>query len=106
MSRPPARKIRASDFPASGVGLWIEPAPIRDGSALKEGDRSPQVAELQRALARFGYAADTTNVYDKATMEIVTAFQRHFRPARVDGLADFSTMTTLFNLLTASSALT
>jgi N-acetylmuramoyl-L-alanine amidase len=28
-------------------------------------------------------------------MEVVTAFQRHFRPARVDGIADHSTMSTL-----------
>jgi N-acetylmuramoyl-L-alanine amidase len=32
-------------------------------------------------------------------MEVVTAFQRHFRPARVDGIADHSTMTTLQALL-------
>jgi N-acetylmuramoyl-L-alanine amidase len=32
-------------------------------------------------------------------MEVVTAFQRHFRPARVDGVADHSTMTTLQALL-------
>jgi N-acetylmuramoyl-L-alanine amidase len=32
-------------------------------------------------------------------MEVVTAFQRHFRPARVDGVADHSTLTTLESLL-------
>ena len=32
-------------------------------------------------------------------MEVVTAFQRHFRPERVDGVADHSTMTTLHALL-------
>ena len=32
-------------------------------------------------------------------MEVVTAFQRHFRPARVDGVADHSTMSTLHALL-------
>ena len=42
--------------------------------------------------------------YDGATMEVVTAFQRHFRPARVDGVADHSTMTTLHMLLSSLSA--
>ena len=28
---------------------------------LKEDDRGQQVADLQRALSRFGYAADVTN---------------------------------------------
>jgi N-acetylmuramoyl-L-alanine amidase len=32
---------------------------------------------------------------------VVTAFQRHFRPARVDGVADASTITTLRDLIAA-----
>ena len=87
----------------AGIGRWIEPAPIHAGTTLKIGDRGSTVAELQRALFRFGYAADVTNLYDQATAEIVTAFQRHFRPARVDGIADYSTVTTLRRLLTASA---
>jgi N-acetylmuramoyl-L-alanine amidase len=87
---------------AAGIGRWIEPAPIGDDVGLKPGDRGPQVTELQRALARFGYAADITNLYDTATTEIVTAFQRHFRPARVDGVADASTRGTLARLLASS----
>jgi N-acetylmuramoyl-L-alanine amidase len=37
-------------------------------------------------------------------MEVVTAFQRHFRPARVDGIADHSTMSTLHALLASLPA--
>jgi N-acetylmuramoyl-L-alanine amidase len=37
-------------------------------------------------------------------MEVVTAFQRHFRPARVDGTADHSTLTTLHQLLASLPA--
>ena len=73
--------------------------PIGTDAALKPGDRGAQVADLQRALARFGYAADVTHVYDATTAEIVTAFQRHFRPERVDGLADASTRNTLARML-------
>ncbi len=42
--------------------------------------------------------------YDNATREVVNAFQRHFRPARVDGIADPSTLATLHDLLTALRA--
>jgi N-acetylmuramoyl-L-alanine amidase len=101
----PGEKFPWARLAAAGIGLWVEPTPIRGGTALRQGDRGPQVAELQRALARFGYAADVTHVYDKPTAEIVTAFQRHFRPARHDGIADASTAQTLHRLLTASSAL-
>jgi N-acetylmuramoyl-L-alanine amidase len=37
-------------------------------------------------------------------MEVVTAFQRHFRPARVDGIADHSTLATLHSLLSTLPA--
>jgi N-acetylmuramoyl-L-alanine amidase len=37
-------------------------------------------------------------------MEVVTAFQRHFRPARVDGIADRSTLATLESLLVSLPA--
>jgi N-acetylmuramoyl-L-alanine amidase len=56
-------------------------------------------------LVKFGYAAELTGVYDDKTRDIVMALQRHFRPARVDGIADRSTIETLRGLLTASSAL-
>jgi N-acetylmuramoyl-L-alanine amidase len=35
------------------------------------------------------------------TREVVTAFQRHYRPERVDGIADQSTVKTLLALLAA-----
>jgi N-acetylmuramoyl-L-alanine amidase len=40
-----------------------------------------------------------TGRYDGKTTDVVTAFQRHFRPERVDGVADHSTLTTLNELL-------
>jgi N-acetylmuramoyl-L-alanine amidase len=101
----PGEKFPWDRLAAAGVGLWAEPSPFTEGTTLKPDDRGPQVAELQRALARFGYAADITHLYDTPTAEIVTAFQRHFRPARVDGIADRSTFATLQRLLTASSAI-
>jgi N-acetylmuramoyl-L-alanine amidase len=101
----PGEKFPWDRLAAAGVGLWAEPSPFREGTTLKPDDLGPQVAELQRALARFGYAADITHLYDTPTAEIVTAFQRHFRPARVDGIADRSTFATLQRLLTASSAI-
>ncbi|WP_419796173.1 peptidoglycan-binding protein [Streptococcus suis] len=42
--------------------------------------------------------------YDASTMEVVTAFQRHFRPARLDGVADHSTLSTLQALLASLPA--
>ena len=83
----------------AGVGAFVEPAPLERGPALCPGDESEEVAKLQRMLADYGYGVAASGSYDSTTHEVVTAFQRHFRPARVDGIADTSTMRTLEKLL-------
>jgi N-acetylmuramoyl-L-alanine amidase len=86
-----------------GVGLWVEPAPLADEDGSEPA--GPRVPELQRALARYGYGIEATGSCDRATAEVVTAFQRHFRPQRVDGVADISTLATLQRLLAAKERL-
>ena len=83
----------------SGVGLWVEPAPIGPGEQKLLGAAGDDVLALQRSLSTFGYGVPLSGQYDAATMDVVTAFQRHFRPERVDGIADQSTLTTLRDLL-------
>ena len=102
----PGEKFPWARLAAASIGLWVEPTPITQGRTLGLDDRGAPVAELQRMLARFGYAADITHRYDQATSEVITAFQRHFRPARVDGVADASTSETLRRLLAAPMAAT
>lgn len=85
-----------------GVGLWVPPAPIRDdATSLKPGDQGAAVAALQRQLASYGYGIPENGNYDSLTTAVVTAFQLHFRPACVDGIADASTRETLRALLAA-----
>jgi N-acetylmuramoyl-L-alanine amidase len=89
----------------SGVGHWVRPAPINlEGSGLKPGERGEAVMRLQRALAGYGYKIQESREYDEATRLVVTAFQRHFRPAKVDGIADASTLLTLRALSETRSA--
>jgi N-acetylmuramoyl-L-alanine amidase len=85
----------------AGVGHWVEPAPIRDGRFHAFRDRGPAVRSLQAQLALYGYGVPVTGVFDEATAAVVRAFQRHFRPARIDGAADPSTVDTLANLIAA-----
>jgi N-acetylmuramoyl-L-alanine amidase len=105
----PARKNDPGEkFPwrllyESGIGLWVEPAPITDWLSLIPGDSGDTVKELQKSLAAYGYGIDVTGEYDEATKIVVTAFQRHFRPAQVDGMADTSTRDTLARLLEAKA---
>src|SRR5260221_2216448 len=102
--KDPGEKFPWHSLANSGVGHWVQPAPIVRSEALKLGSISDDVAGLQAALARYGYNVPTHGKFDGATMEVVTAFQRHFRPARVDGVADHSTMSTLHALLASLPA--
>ncbi|MCR4378653.1 MAG: N-acetylmuramoyl-L-alanine amidase [Rhodospirillales bacterium] len=67
---------------ARGVGLWVTDAQ----PARASGE------ELNAMLAAFGYEIDDPH----ATL---SAFQRHFRPSRVDGRADEETLGILKALL-------
>jgi N-acetylmuramoyl-L-alanine amidase len=99
LKKDPGEKFPWHSLANSWVGHWVQPAPIVRGDALKLGIISDDVRDLQQALARYGYAIPINGKYDVATMEVVTAFQRHFRPTRIDGIADHSTLTTLQGLL-------
>lgn len=99
--RDPGEKFPWRVLAESGVGLWVEPAPITDWLSLVPGDTGDSVKALQKSLAEYGYGVEATGTYDTATTEVVTAFQRHFRPAQIDGMADTSTRETLNRLLAA-----
>jgi N-acetylmuramoyl-L-alanine amidase len=97
----PGEKFPWDVLARGGVGHWVPPAPLADGPAYGPGDEGQPVRALQALLAVYGYALDLTGVYDAQTQAVVTAFQRHFRPGRVDGIADLSTLATLRDLLKA-----
>lgn len=88
---------------AGGIGHWVEPTPIGGGRYLQGGDRGEPVAAFQAMLSIYGYDIDSNEIFDEKTTAAVGAFQRHFRPERVDGVADFSTIDTLYRLVLAKS---
>ena len=97
----PGEKFPWARLAAAGLGHWVEPEPITTGGpVLKLDDSGPLVRELQAQLAEYGYRIDTTGTFDAQTRDVVAAFQRHFRPERVDGVADASTRATLARLAT------
>jgi N-acetylmuramoyl-L-alanine amidase len=76
----PGERFDWQGLAARGVGLW----PAADGSP--GGD-------VLRLLAEYGY--------DTATRQVIAAFQRHFRPRRIDGRPDAETLALLAGLLSA-----
>jgi N-acetylmuramoyl-L-alanine amidase len=101
----PDRKIDPGEhFPwrklaKAGIGHFVMPCAIEDGPRLDRDTKGPEVEALQVMLVSYGYGLDVTGVYDAKTHSTITAFQRHFRPARVDGIADPSTIATLCKLI-------
>ncbi len=101
----PARKIDPGEkfdwgfLHQHGVGHWAAPEPLSGGSFLQQGDRGDAVLALQSLLKHYGYEIQLNSFFDEATRLVVAAFQRHFRQAKVDGVADQSTVATLHKLL-------
>lgn len=89
-----------------GLGHWVAPEPISGGQFLQAGDEGQPVTALQGMLRLYGYGILPTGVFDALTVSVVKAFQRHFRPAQVDGVADASTVKTLHRLISALPELT
>jgi N-acetylmuramoyl-L-alanine amidase len=104
----PGRKIDPGEkFPwqqlhAAGLGFWVEPSAVDADEPLSSGDGTEIVMEAQQMLGRFGYGVDPSGCFDEHTRIVIEAFQRHFRPLKVDGLLDRSTMATLRRLMKAS----
>ena len=90
-----------------GHGLWFEPAPERIaalGAPLGVGDEGLGVIVLRAGLHRLGYGLQPGGDYDDETRLTVEAFQRHWRPAKVDGVADGETRATLMGVLQLATA--
>jgi N-acetylmuramoyl-L-alanine amidase len=95
----PARKTDPGErFPwralaQAGIGLW--PGPVKvppTAESFDPDDAGGAIAQAQRQLQAYGYGIEDTGIFDTPTVEVVTAFQRHFRPSRIDGLLDGETM--------------
>jgi N-acetylmuramoyl-L-alanine amidase len=105
----PGRKVDPGErFPwkrlaKAGLGLWPESASPSSHSALRyrPGDEGMPIRALQAMFATFGYGIEITGVYDQRTTDVVAAFQRHWRPQGVDGIANGETMAALLALLRA-----
>ncbi|WP_420478867.1 N-acetylmuramoyl-L-alanine amidase [Brevundimonas sp. FT23028] len=90
-----------------GHGLWFEPAQERIaalGAPLGPGDEGLGVIVLRAGLHRLGYALPPGGEYDEATRLTIEAFQRHWRPSQVDGIADGETRATLMGVLQLATA--
>jgi N-acetylmuramoyl-L-alanine amidase len=103
---PPARVLGHSDvapvrkqdpgelFPwarlaRSGIGLWPdEPDFDPEAEIFEPGAEGPEIAAFQESLVRYGYGLTPSGRHDDESVSVLRAFQRHFRPAGIDGRID------------------
>ena len=96
----PGRKLDPGerfDWPLlfrEGIGHWVPPAEADDRRLT--GD---ELAAFQRLLQTYGYGIRVTGEQDEETRKVTDAFQRHFRPALVNGIPDLSGLRTVEWLL-------
>jgi N-acetylmuramoyl-L-alanine amidase len=95
----PGEKFDWQGLYEQGLGHWVPPARLGSGQFLQSGDSGNAVEALQAMLALYGYGIEITGDFDQDTKAVVVAFQRHFRPERIDGIADRSTIETLRRLV-------
>ena len=98
----PGEHFPWADLAASGIGIWTPPATISEGPRYQSGDEGQPVRALQALLAMLGFGLELSGVFDARTVSVVKAFQRHYRPQQIDGIADLSTMMTLKAVLQAA----
>lgn len=106
----PGRKIDPGDkFPwarlaTEGVAVAPPPTDRAGGPWYGPGSHGSAVEGLQAMLALYGYGVEISGRYDPLTVAVVEAFQRRFRPGRVDGVADGATCSALRRLLSSDQA--
>ncbi len=97
----PGEKFPWDRLNKAGVGHYVPPVPLSGGRFFSKGDGGQPIEALQAMLALYGYGIEVDGLFGDETEAAVQAFQRHFRPMRVDGVADASTITTLRDLIRA-----
>ncbi len=92
----------------AGVGLWFEASAAIPHSDMgfSVGAQGAEVFALQQALQEIGYAATPSGLFNPAFESIIFAFQRHWRAARVDGIADPETQGIVYAVLAEVRRLT
>jgi N-acetylmuramoyl-L-alanine amidase len=103
----PGEKFDWQRLYAAGVGHWVLPHAVDNDleqppiDMQKPGKRT---RTCQKLLSQYGYDVAADGMLDAATLRVISAFQRHFRPARIDGMSDASTIATLRDLIAQQSS--
>lgn len=93
----PSRKIDpGAKFPWErlyfdyGIGAWYDEADKLEIMS-RRSLVAPSVQEIKQAFRKYGYQINDSDEWDKASRDVIYAFQLHFRPLNPTGLMDEET---------------
>ncbi|HCN17948.1 MULTISPECIES: N-acetylmuramoyl-L-alanine amidase [Psychrobacter] len=93
----PSRKIDpGAKFPWErlyfdyGIGAWYNEFD-KQFFMNQDGFASATIPEIKQAFRKYGYQINDTDTWDKASRDVVYAFQLHFRPQQPTGTMDSET---------------
>lgn len=84
----PGEKFDWQRLAKAGVGIFPFGARAVSGSELRRDDTGNSVIKLQTSLSNWGYGLKLDGKYGEKTEACVIAFQRHYRPEKLDGVWD------------------
>ncbi|MEJ2896688.1 N-acetylmuramoyl-L-alanine amidase [Bordetella avium] len=75
----------------AGIGRWYDEAGAAAHLTRLQSQALPGVSWFQEQLSRLGYDSPRHGQLDRATRNVLAAFQMHYRPTRHDGQPDAET---------------
>ncbi|MEH6548173.1 MAG: N-acetylmuramoyl-L-alanine amidase [Sneathiella sp.] len=93
---------------AIGIGLWFPQGWTADLTllSLSVGDDGRPVRRLRGLLRGIGYTVADIDMFDEELVAVLKAFQRHWRPDLIDGVADSVTQSAAEEIFNQSVRLT
>ena len=74
-----------------GIGAWPDDATVAKYINGRNKYDIGSVTVIQQALARYGYQIPQNGVLDNETIQVIKAFQMHFRAQNIRGVPDIET---------------
>lgn len=75
-----------------GIGRWYNAQQALQWQQYYLDNGLPSYLEIQQLLKKAGYAVPEHGQWDRASQNVLAAFQMHYRPSRYDGLPDAQTL--------------
>ncbi len=92
----PGEKFPWAQLADANIGIWPEVKTIDQRVLIDPKHHDKKYAQLvQTALNYLGYGLNISGDFEQTTQSVVKAFQRRYRPTKIDGIMDVQTLAIL-----------